>query len=186
MTVSATSTISDYNQTYQASGTTSIRQQRKQDFADLAQALQAGDLGGAQQAFSALQQLMVPNAVSTTSKAQTVQPTNGVSSIDTDLNALTQSIQSGDQIQAQSDLSKLTQDLKSIGGKGHHHHHHASATQQSGSSTESSAGSSTQDAAKTATSSFSINFEQFLSAMALTQQPETGSLAGSTGLNLTV
>ena len=185
MTVSATSTISDYNQTYQASGTTSVRQQRKQDFADLAQALQAGDLGGAQQAFSALQQLMMPNAVSTTSQAQTVQPTNGVDSIGTDLNALTQSIQSGDQVKAQSDLAKLAQDLKSIGGKKHHHHHHASATPQSDASTVSGAGSSTQDAAKTTASSLSINFDQFLSALALIQ-PVTGSSAGSSGLNLIV
>ena len=185
MTVSAISTISDFNQTYQANGTTSVRQQRKQDFADLARALQAGDLGGAQQAFSALQQLMMPNATLTSSQAQAVQPTGGANSIGTDLSALSESIQSGDQIKAQSDLSKLSQDLKSVGGKRPHHHRHASATPQSDSSTVSNAGSSMLDAAKMAASSFSVNFDEFLSALALTH-PATGSSPGSPGLNLTV
>lgn len=127
----------------------SVRQAR-QDFDQLFQAMQSGDLSGAQQAYSALQQLQ-PNSNSTsstttaasTSTDSTASATSAAASatdaaatsstatagntIASDWSALGQALQSGSLSSAQSAFSQLEQDLQSSAqaqGAGHHHHHH--------------------------------------------------------------
>jgi hypothetical protein len=180
MSISAVSTSSDYYQNYWSKGSNSVGQQSKQDFQDLGLALQSGNLSGAQQAFSALQQLL-PNAASSNSQNQNLPPLAGTSSIGTDLSALTQAIQSGNQTDAQTDLAKLTQDLQSVGGKGHHHHHHHASTGSQNSaaaSSDSSAGSSSGNTQSTATapnSSAQSGISQYTALLAIFQQQSAGS-----------
>jgi outer membrane protein assembly factor BamD (BamD/ComL family) len=89
------------------------------NFERLGQALQSGDLSGAQSAFSSLQQLL-PGSSAT--QAQTPQQTDQSTFI-TDVNAIGQALQSGDLSKAQDAFNKLQQDMQST-HKGHHRHHH--------------------------------------------------------------
>ena len=104
---------------------------RRQDFAQLASALQSGNLAGAQQAYGALQQGQGASGGSSTSINNSVN-----NPITTDFAALGKALSSGDLNGAQSAFSQLQSDLKSAQGtqqgpaqttagtKGHHHHHH--------------------------------------------------------------
>ena len=172
MSISTVSASSNSYQNYWSKGTNSVGQQFKQDFQDLSQALQSGNLNGAQQAFSVLQQLM-PNVSSSDSQQQKLQPITGTSSIDTDLSALTQAIQSGNQTDTQTDLSKLTQDLQSVGRKEHHHHHHHHAyTSSQGTTAAASDASSSsysgnaQNSTTASASGISSGISQYLATMA--------------------
>jgi len=102
----------------------------RQDFNALGKALQSGDLAGAQQAFSNLQQAQQANQPSTNSPT-----TNPASPISKDFTALGQALSSGDLKDAQAAFAQLKSDLKAGQGaqatqqsaqavKGHHHHHH--------------------------------------------------------------
>jgi hypothetical protein len=78
--------------------------QIRQDFNQLASALQSGDLSGAQSAFSSLQQLLQGR--------QSNASSNGPSTIQTDFASLGQALQSGDLNQAQNVFSQLQKDLQ--------------------------------------------------------------------------
>ena len=119
MTVSGISTSTDLNQT--SSAQTKFRQV-KNDFQQLGQALQSGDLNAAQQAFAALQQL-IPN-LSSGSQAQNGQQGSSQNPLLADLNAIGKALQSGDLSAAKSAFAKLQQDVQSVSHKGHHHRHH--------------------------------------------------------------
>ena len=111
MLIPLISAITNAYQAYQTSGQNSLKQIR-QDFQDLASALQSSDLTKAQNAFADLQQL-TPNS-SASNQTQ--------NAFATDLNALGQALQSGNVSDAQADFTKLQQDVQSV--QGHHHHHH--------------------------------------------------------------
>jgi hypothetical protein len=97
------------------------------------------------------------------------------------LSDLTQAIQSGNQTDAQTDLSKLIQDLQSVGGKGHHHHHHNSTSSQdtaaaaSGSSSSSSSGNP-QNTVTASESIVSSGISQYLAVLAIYQSSAGNSL----------
>jgi soluble cytochrome b562 len=116
--------------------------QVRQGFKNLASALQSGDLTGAQQAFTALQQLL-PNS-SAGNQTQNGQQGSGQKTFATDFQALGQALKSGNLTDAQTALSKLQQDMQSVQGHHHHHgHHHGSAsTQSTGSPTSNSSAQS--------------------------------------------
>jgi hypothetical protein len=121
----------------------SVRQAR-QDFEQLFQSMQSGDLSGAQQAYLALQQLQSNNTSSSTTASSGATASSSVAStastaststtgsastagnaIAGDWSALGQALQSGDLNSAQSAFSKLEQDLQSSAQRaGHRHHHH--------------------------------------------------------------
>jgi len=104
-------------------------QQRRNDFQQLAQSLQSGDLAGAQAAFTDLTNL------SQNSKAGAQSPT---SQIGQDFAAIGQALQSGDLAGAQQAFATFQQDVKSAFQRPtqnlppapqqpfvqHHHHHH--------------------------------------------------------------
>ncbi len=123
------------------------------DWSALGQALQSGSLSSSQDALAklgqdaqaawqtrmqqetqnaqsvyALMQSAQGNTVSSAATA-TASPSAG-SAIQNDLNALNQSLQSGDTSAAQKILAQLVQDMQAAGqtaaqtGTGHHHHHH--------------------------------------------------------------
>src|SRR5271156_2024695 len=78
-------------------------QEIKQDFNQLASALQSGDLSGAQSAYSNIQQLFQANPGASPSNATS----NGSNTVQSDFAALGQALQSGDLSQAQSAFSQL-------------------------------------------------------------------------------
>ena len=121
-------------QTWQATS-----RQRRQDFQNLATALQSGDLSGAQQAYSDLTTLMP----STSTSASSQPASTGVNAIQKDISALGQALASGNLTEAQKDFSQMKTDMQSAGIRGGHHHHHHP---------EAAAASSPQDGTSTSTS----------------------------------
>ena len=99
--------------------------QAHDDFLQLLQAMQAGNLAGAQQSYADLAQLPL-NATQTTAPASAATSSSASAPIAGDWSALGQALQSGSMSSAQDALSKLEQDLNaSVKGSGHHHHHHS-------------------------------------------------------------
>jgi TolA-binding protein len=114
--------VSSNNNLYQTN-MTSINSQRKQDFQNLASALQSGDLSSAQKAFAQLQQ-DGPKV----GQAQSSQNSNQSSGQNNPFQALASALQSGDLSGAQQAFSQLQQSMKS------HHHHHKQGAETSQSS----------------------------------------------------
>jgi hypothetical protein len=136
MSVSGISSTNNLNQ----SDWQSIFSQSQQYFNALSQALQSGNLAGAQNAFSSLQQL-APNSSqnsATTTSANATSSANGTSSIGSDFSALGQALQSGDLAGAQKAFAQLQQDMQTA-RTGHHHHHHSQASNASAATQDSSA-----------------------------------------------
>jgi len=135
MSISGISSSSDYYRGYSTKGLDSLRQQGQQDFKSLADALQSGDLSGAQTAFASLLALFPSSSSLANSQTQSAgassasSSSNCTSSITNGLSALGQALQSSDLTGAQNDFSKLVQAIQSIGG-GHHHHHKTSVSSQ--------------------------------------------------------
>ena len=138
MSISSITGTTNLAQTWQ-----SLAQQRQQDFNSLSQALESGNLAGAQQAYANLQSLL-PNS-------QTgLNTTNSTSTnpIQSDFASLGQALASGNLSQAQSAFAQLKNDLTSANPTtslpqtgsvhGHHHHHHGGSSTQSSSSTTDS------------------------------------------------
>jgi hypothetical protein len=109
-----TLSINSANSYYQYAQTAN---QRQTDFQNLGNALQSGNLAGAQNAFAALQQNL-PNNSSQQAGAQS-NPSNPVA---TDFQNLANALSSNNLTSAQQAYAQLQQDLKSL--QGHHHHHH--------------------------------------------------------------
>jgi hypothetical protein len=131
------STGSAYSSATQSTQVSAFKQ-RKQDFEALSQALSAGDLAGAQSAFSALQQDLanIGQGQATPPAGQTSQ--TGQGSFSSALQALGQALSSGDLSGAQSAFAQLQQDIQKV-AQGHHHHHHPQGgSTASGSSATSS------------------------------------------------
>ncbi len=111
---------------YNTESLTDNFQKFQQEFQQLGQDLQSGNLSGAQQDFVTLQQLAPQN--SSTTSSQNDNP------IEQEFNQLSQDLQSGNLSGAQQDYSQIQQDFQSQAqaAQGHHHHHHGgSSTEQS-------------------------------------------------------
>jgi len=95
--------------------------QRQQDFQNLADALQAGNLQGAQQAFAALQQdrSSSPRVAGVTGTSQAGQS----SPIRQDIQTLQSALQANDLAGAQKAFTTFQQDLQQTGHTHHRHHH---------------------------------------------------------------
>jgi hypothetical protein len=143
MSVSPISSVGYTYQTYQTNWQNNVSQ-IKQDFQSLASDLQSNNLTGAQQAFTALQQLL-PNP-SAGNQTQTGQSGSGQNQFGTDLSAVGQALQNGDLSGAQQAFATLQQDMQSVQGQHHYHHHHhhgSSSTQSTSSATSNSSSQST-------------------------------------------
>jgi outer membrane protein assembly factor BamD (BamD/ComL family) len=107
----SSSSLSDYN-------TQSVQnkmQQFQQEFQQLGQDLQSGNLSAAQSDFATLQQY-APQSSSTSSS----QSNNPIAQA---FSQLAQDLQSGNTSAAQQDYSTIQQDFQSHATDGHHHHH---------------------------------------------------------------
>jgi hypothetical protein len=143
-------------------------QQVQQEYAQLASAIQSGDLTGAQTAFAALQQTLGQQTSNTTATgATTATGSTNSDPILNDFNDLGQALQSGNLSQAQSAFAQLQSDVQNAQQnpasqaqslaqalktalQGHHHHHGGGhrggghpSTQSSNSGTSSTAATST-------------------------------------------
>jgi hypothetical protein len=137
----------------------------------LGQALQSGDLSGAQNDFQKLMQALQSigaghhhhhhhkAAASVTGDAKST----GTNPIDTDLTALGQALQSTDLTAAQNSFTQLQQDMQTI-SQGHHHHHAAAGIQDAAVSASSNSGNNLEQlikmwtaAAATTTSSLNVS-----------------------------
>jgi len=115
------------------------------EFQELGQALQSGNLGQAQQDFTALNQdlggTIVPTAGSSASSLD-----NSIGQV---FKQLGSDLQSGNLAAAQSDFSVLQQDLQQPAASGSratgHHHHHVGAARISAANPASQTGSITQE-----------------------------------------
>ena len=134
MSISSISSANSY-QASQVSWQNNLGQ-RRQDFKDLASALQSGDLAGAQKAFAAMQQSQ-PN-FSAATQTQNAQQGSVQNPLAADFSALGQALNSNDLQKAKDAFAKLLQDMQSVKGHHRHHHHKASASTQSTASTTSS------------------------------------------------
>jgi hypothetical protein len=108
------------NNTYQSTLQSNVKQ-RQQDFQSLADALQAGNLQGAQQAFAALQKdrSASPQVAAVTGSQQAGQS----NPLHQDIQALQSALQANDLPGAHKALTTFQQDLQQA-GHAHHRHHH--------------------------------------------------------------
>ena len=167
-------------------------QKFKQEFQQLGQDLQAGNLSAAQSDFATLQQTAPQNS------AIAGQNSNPLSQA---FNQLATDLQSGNLTAAQSDFSTIRQDFQNQalqGGGGHHHHHRAdsgggsSATGQSAnpiSQLFTQLGTALQagnlSAAQTAYSTLQQDFQQFAQNSGLLAATSTSGQSGIGGLSVT-
>lgn len=108
---------------YQNQSVPNRTQQLRQEFQQLGEDLQSGNLAAAQSDFATLQQLSPQNSSST---AQS----NG-SPLQQAFNQLAQDLQAGNLSAAQQDYSNIQQDMQNQASpvRGHHYHHHAGGGQ---------------------------------------------------------
>jgi len=154
VSVSAVSSNSSLSQT----DSSSVLNQLKQDFKQLANALQSGNLTGAQKAFKALQQLV--QGSQSGSQSSGGQPaTTGNNPLQNDFAALGQALSSGNLSAAQSAFSQLQTDMQAADANGAsgaksahhgHHHHHVSSASDSDSSTAGSTASTSSTGSQSA------------------------------------
>jgi hypothetical protein len=115
-----------YAQSGQQSSQMSPYKQSQTDFSDLSQSLAAGNLSGAQQAFSAFQQDMQGIQSAQGTRAASAQ--SGSSNFQTQLSSVGQALQSGNLTAAKNAFSSLQQGVQQSAqlASGHAHHlHHA-------------------------------------------------------------
>lgn len=159
-----------------------IQKQIQQEFQQLGQDLQSGNLSAAQADFVTLQK-NVPQS-SATSSSQSNNP------IAQAFNQLSQDLQSGNLTAAQQDYSTIQSDMQNQTSQVHHHHHH----HHSGSGQESSAAqafsqlgqalqSGNLSAAQQAYSTLQQDFQQFglsdgqSTTQSASSQPTSGSVS---------
>jgi outer membrane protein assembly factor BamD (BamD/ComL family) len=102
-------------------------QQIQQDFTQLGQDLQSGNLSAAQSDFVTLQNDMPQTGSTSSSTSQSSNP------IAQAFSQLSQDLQSGNLTAAQQDYSTIQQDFQNQASQTHHrhHHHHFGGSQQS-------------------------------------------------------
>jgi hypothetical protein len=101
---------------YNAQSIRTNMQQFRQEFQQLGQDLQSGNLSAAQADFASLQQ--VGSQANSTSSAQSNNP------IAQAFNQLSQDLKSGNLSAAQQDYATVQQDFQNQATQVHHHHHH--------------------------------------------------------------
>jgi hypothetical protein len=123
-------------------------QKFQQEFQQLGQDLQSGNLTQAQSDFATLQQ-NAPAGSPLSASASSSATSTASSSISQAFNQLFQDLQSGNLSAAQSDFAAIQQDAQqnaAQGTQGHHHHHHHHAADSSQGSSSSGPGSAVSQA----------------------------------------
>lgn len=111
---------------YETSSVQNQRQQFQQEFQQLGQDLQSGNLSAAQSDFATLQQIVSNNSAT--------QSTAGSNPLAQAFSQLGQDLQSGNLSAAQQDFTNIQQYLRNQASQAHgHHHHHGGSNEQSNS-----------------------------------------------------
>lgn len=114
-------------------GTTveSKARQIQQEFQQLGEDLQSGNLSAAQSDFATLQQLVPQNNTTQTSTTSSSQSSNPLAQA---FQQLGQDLQAGNLSAAQQDFANIQQDIQNQSGQvqthGHHHHHGGGGNEQ--------------------------------------------------------
>ena len=141
-----------------SSQTTSLEQQARQDYRQLASGLQTGNVAQAQSSFASLQQVLQTQAGDNTNSTTSTS----ADPISNDLSTLGQALSSDSLTQAQSAFSRLQNDvstaeqanssapqtLATTSGtavEGHHHHHHHGGSGESESANSTATATSSSD-----------------------------------------
>ena len=116
---------------YSAPNVQSKMQEMRQEFQQLGQDLQAGNLSAAQSDFATLTQLN-PNLVSTSATAATATATTATinNPIEQAFAQLAQDLQAGNLTAAQQDFATIQQNMQSAAAAHGHHHHHGGGGNQ--------------------------------------------------------
>lgn len=120
---------------YSSQNVRSQMQEMRQEFQQLGQDLQSGNMSAAQSDFATLTQ-MDPNLASTSATSSTASATSSTNSnpIEQAFAQLAQDLKSGNLSAAQQDFSTIQQDMQSaMAAHGHHRHHHHSESRQNSS-----------------------------------------------------
>jgi hypothetical protein len=120
MSVSGISTSSFFEYDYDSDSVQNQMQQVQQEFQQLGEDLQSGNLTAAQSDLVTLQQLGAPGTSTSSSSSSSSQYTNPVAQA---YSQLSQDLQSGNLSAAQQEYATIQQDLQQ-GSQVHHHHHH--------------------------------------------------------------
>jgi len=177
---------------YLAQNTQNKGQQFKQEFQQLGQDLQSGNLSAAQSDFAALQQNGPQGNSSSSSQSS--------SPISQEFKQLSQDLQSGNLSAAQQDYSTIQQDFQNLSAQGqsaqgHHHHHHGGGGGSSSNSSSSAIsqlfnelGSALQSgnlsSAQQAYSSLQQDLLQFTQSSGSSSGSTAATTSGSSGLSV--
>jgi len=160
-----------------------MQKQIQQEFQQLGQDLQSGNLSAAQADFVTLQK-NVPQSTATSSS----QSNNPIVQA---FNQLSQDLQSGNLTAAQQDYSTIQSDMQNQTSQVHHHHHHHHGGGQENSAAQafSQLGQALQSgnlsAAQQAYSTLQQDFQQFAQGNGLSTTQSASSQSTSGGVSLT-
>ena len=164
--------------TQSQSSQNSTVQQIGDDFTQLGQDLQSGNLAQAQQDFATLS-----TALSSSQSTPSSTSASSTNPIQQAFSALQQDLQNGNLSGAQQDFAALQQGLQQAGTQHHHHHHHggdsqgASAVQQDFDSLEQALQSGNLSSAQTAFASLQQDLQQ------LSPNSSSNSSSSTSGTN---
>jgi outer membrane protein assembly factor BamD (BamD/ComL family) len=172
----SSSSLFDYN----TQSVQNRKQQFQQEFQQLGQDLQSGNLSAAQADFATLQQLG-PQTNSTSSS----QSSNAIAQ---EFSQLSQDLQSGNVSAAQKDYSTIQQDFQTHAGQAHHHHHGGGGSGESAvSQLLSQLGQALQSgnlsAAQQAYSTLQQDFQQFTQTNASNSTSASSTVSNSVAVN---
>jgi hypothetical protein len=172
----SSSSLFDYN----TQSVQNRKQQFQQEFQQLGQDLQSGNLSAAQADFATLQQL--GPQTNSTSSSQSSNP------IAQEFSQLSQDLQSGNVSAAQKDYSTIQQDFQTHAGQAHHHHHGGGGSGESAmSQLLSQLGQALQSgnlsAAQQAYSTLQQDFQQFTQTNASNSTSASSTVSNSVAVN---
>jgi len=172
----SSSSLFDYN----TQSVQNRKQQFQQEFQQLGQDLQSGNLSAAQADFATLQQL--GPQTNSTSSSQSSNP------IAQEFSQLSQDLQSGNVSAAQKDYSTIQQDFQTHAGQAHHHHHGGGGSGESAmSQLLSQLGQALQSgnlsAAQQAYSTLQQDFQQFTQTNASSSTTASSTVSNGVAVN---
>jgi len=160
-------------------------QQFRQEFQQLGQDLQAGNLSAAQSDFTTLQNLSAQNSSATSQSNSPIAQA---------FSQLAKDLQSGNLSAAQQDFATIQQDFQNQAAQnqtqstqGHHHHHHGGGGSSEISQLLSQLGTALQSGdLSTAQQAYSSLVQQFQASSSTSAvQTESASQTGTSGVSLT-
>jgi len=153
-------------------------QQFKQEFQQLGEDLQSGNLSAAQSDFAALEQVG-PNCNATTSGPATTPLAQA-------FQQLSQDLQSGNLSAAQQDYTTMQQDIQNHAAQMHHHHHHGGGGVESSQVSQlfQELGQDLQSGNLSSAQKAYSQLQQDLAQLAGTQAPGSGSTGTNSSISV--